>query len=73
MSEREKGRIDDFLELNLSKREMARRMHGSVNAISNYLKNTEGYVKNYLTSRPKRLKKKDLCRLKLTTSNSTDF
>ena len=71
LSQREKGKIDAYTDLKLTKRDIARRLRRSVHVITNYLKNKQNYGRNYNTGRPKLLTSMDLRRLKRAASNSS--
>ena len=47
LSEREKGKVDTYIALNLSKREISRRIRRSVCCITNYIKEGSNYGQNY--------------------------
>ena len=52
LSEREKGKIDAYNVLNLSKRDISRRMRRSVKCITTYLQQGANYGKNYKGRQP---------------------
>ena len=47
LSSREKSKIDAYLELRLTKRDIARRLRRSVHSITTYMKQGVVYGKNY--------------------------
>jgi transposase len=47
LSQHERGKIDGFHELGLSKRDMARRLNRSVSSITNYLNKKDNYGQNH--------------------------
>ena len=47
LSEREKGKVDAYIALNLTKREISRRIRRSVCCITNYIKEGSNYGQNY--------------------------
>jgi transposase len=69
LSEREKGKISAYKALNLSKRDIARRIRRSVHCISTFLENGEEYGKNFY-GRPRVLTSRDCRRLRNAASNS---
>ena len=47
LSEREKGKIDAYVDQHLTKRDIARRIRRSVTAVTSYLIKGEAYGRNY--------------------------
>ena len=69
LSERERGKIDAYNQLNLSKRDISRRIRRSVHVVSNYMANKTAYGKNF-KGRPTILTSRDNRRLRKAASNS---
>lgn len=70
LSEREKGKIAAYIDLHLSKRDIARRMRRSVHCITTFMNNTENYGKNFKGSK-RELSPRACRRLRKAASNST--
>jgi transposase len=71
LSEREKGKIAAYIDLNLSKRDIARRMRRSVCCITTFINNGEKYGKNFKGSK-RALSPRACRRLRKAASNSTE-
>ena len=52
LSEREKGKIDVYKELNLSKTDIARRIRRSIHSVTTYFTQENSYGQNYTGRRP---------------------
>lgn len=70
LSLRERGKIDAYVELNLSKRDMARRLRRSCHCITTYLNNKEQYGKKF-KGKPPALNPRDKRRVLRAASNSS--
>ena len=70
LSEREKGKLIAYSKINLSKRDMARRLR-SVHVVTNFLRQGEKYGKNY-KGRSKKLSTKEQNLLKRAASNTSN-
>jgi hypothetical protein len=71
LSEREKGKIVAYIDLQLSKRDISRRMRRSVHCITTFMNNTESYGKNF-KGRKRALSPRACRRLRKAASNSTE-
>ena len=71
LSEREKGKLIAYSEMNLSKRDMARRLRRSVHVVTNFFGQGEKYGKNY-KGRSKKLSAKEQHLLKRAASNTSN-
>ena len=71
LSEREKGKLIVYSEMNLSKRDMARRLRRSVHVVINFFGQGEKYGKNY-KGRSKKLSAKEQRLLKRAASNTSN-
>ena len=63
-------KIDSYVELNLSKRDIYRRIRRSVHAITTYLNNKDDYGKIH-KGRQRALSTRDCCQLRRAASNSS--